>query len=520
VKNLINVAGSSTDAAKDEILVVEVWVKDYTRVQVDENVFQDKYPGKLRRIQTCNGGEVVLSDKPNPSINPTLDPKQASKTYLWDKFPFSCTSSHKDTTNIYGMSDMEQLEMLNMEINKTLSQFTLIKDRVARVKLINPKDTGVASSEFTNAPGIIEPKNSLVAQAIRYLDSPKIPPELAVAIDMYKDFFFIVAGSFELEQAQTPGREVIAYKAIAALLERAATMLKGKIRGYSKMIRIRGRMYLSQVMNWYTEERFISYELDGEEITEAIVGPDMIIPAKLNVVSGSTMPVSKVQQREEAAVLFEKGAIDNEELLKRIDWPDWKRVIGRMKMGPIGEFLQKLQMLGFPPLTLQYLAEIGEMEMKEFEREMEKGALPTLPDLMAPTDEEQADAPASSEEMLADREVSKVEAEIDKVDAEIKLIMEKVETEKVEQRVKLAGIGFDKQKLSIERAGMVAEIRKSEADKDLVEQTDPNAGGGNGDGKKTKKKTDVTGPRKSTKTANKREQGSHIEKGMKSNNQT
>jgi hypothetical protein len=490
VKNLVNVAGSSTDAAKDEVLVVEVWVKDYSREQVEEDKFQDKYPGKIRMIQTCNGGEVVLADKPNPSINPTLDAVQASNTYLWDKFPFSCTPSQKDTTNIYGMSDAEQLEMLNMEINKTLSQFTLIKDRVARIKLINPKDTGVASSEFTNAPGIIEPKNSLVAQAIRYLDSPRIPPEL--------------------------GREVIAYKAIAALLERAATMLKGKIRGYSKMIRIRGRMYLSMVMNWYTEERYISYELDGEEITEAITGHDMIIPAKLNVISGSTMPISKVQEREEAAVLFEKGAIDNEELLKRIDWPDWKRVISRMKMGPIGEFLQKLQMLGFPPLFLQYLTEIADMDMKEFERALEKGELAMLPDLLAPTADEQAEMPPSADETMAQMEIAKLDAEVAKVEAEVALIIEKINTEKVEQSVKIAGIGFDKQKLAIERAGMVAEIRKSEADKNLVEKTDPNKSGGNGDGKK---KTDVSGPRKATKTANKRNQGPHDERGMKSNNQ-
>jgi hypothetical protein len=242
----------------------------------------------------------------------------------------------------------------------------------------------------------------------------------------------------------------------------------------------------------------------------------MIIPAKLNVISGSTMPISKVQEREEAAVLFEKGAIDNEELLKRIDWPDWKRVISRMKMGPIGEFLQKLQMLGFPPLFLQYLTEIADMDMKEFERALEKGELAMLPDLLAPTADEQAEMPPSADETMAQMEIAKLDAEVAKVEAEVALIIEKINTEKVEQSVKIAGIGFDKQKLAIERAGMVAEIRKSEADKNLVEKTDPNKSGGNGDGKK---KTDVSGPRKATKTANKRNQGPHDERGMKSNNQ-
>jgi hypothetical protein len=415
--------------------------------------------------------------------------------------------------------------MLNMEINKTLSQFTMVKDRVARIKIINPQDSGVSNKELTNAPGIINPRNSIVGQAIRYLDSPNIPPELVTAIDIYKDFFFLVAGSFELEQAQTPGREVVAYKAIAALLERASTMLKGKIRRYGKMIRIRGRMYLSHVMNWYTEERFISYEVDGEEVTEAINGQEMIIPAKLNVISGSTMPVSRVQEREEAAALYDKGAIDQEELLKKMDWPEWRRVVGRMKMGPIGEFIEKLRMLGFPPMTLQYLGEIAELEMKEFERTLEKGELPTLQDLMAPTDEDAEEAGSTPEDVMAELEALKIEKEVDKVAAEIKLIEEKANSEKINQTVALAGIGFDKQKLAMERATVISDIKKTEADKDLVEQTDPNAfGGDNGDGKKgdngdgKKKDAVAKAVRKPTKTANKRAQGSYDERGMRSNN--
>jgi hypothetical protein len=157
----------------------------------------------------------------------------------------------------------------------------------------------VDNSEFTNAPGIINPANAMVSDAIKYMDLPNVPfADLSAALSIYKDFFYLVAGTFELEQAQTPGREVIAYKAIATLLERAATMMRGKIRGYSKMIRIRGRMYLSHVMNWYTEERWISYEIEGEEMQSAIRGTEMIIPSKLNVISGSTLPRSKIQERE------------------------------------------------------------------------------------------------------------------------------------------------------------------------------------------------------------------------------
>jgi hypothetical protein len=83
VKNMLNVAGEG-DSEDDELLVVEAWVKDYTR----------ETDGK--KTWDLNGGKIVCSDRKNPSINPNLDIKQASKTYLFDKFPFSFTQSVTD----------------------------------------------------------------------------------------------------------------------------------------------------------------------------------------------------------------------------------------------------------------------------------------------------------------------------------------------------------------------------------------------------------------------------------------
>ncbi len=53
---------------------------------------------------------------------------------------FSATPSVTDTSSIWGISDYEQLEQLNLEVNKALSQITLIKDKASRLKIINPKN--------------------------------------------------------------------------------------------------------------------------------------------------------------------------------------------------------------------------------------------------------------------------------------------------------------------------------------------------------------------------------------------
>ena len=506
IKNMLNLTGEE-HGDDEELLVVEAWAKDYTR-ETDGETEWDKYPGNIRCITTVNGGKVVCSDRPNPSINPTLDPKQARQTYLYDKVPFSFTQSVTDTSNPWGMCDFEQLEGLQIEMDKTLSQFTLIKDKLSRLKIKNPQDSGVDNSEFTNAPGIINPANSMVSEAIKYMDLPNIPfADLSAALGIYKDFFYLVAGTFELEQAQTPGREVIAYKAIATLLERAATIMRGKIRGYSKMIRIRGRMYLSHVMNWYTVERWISYEMDGEELTAAIEGTKMILPSKLNVISGSTLPRSKIQEREEAMELYGQGAIDGHELLKSLEWPHWKEVVKRMQLGPLGDLLEKLEKLGFPPQVIEAMAELQQIDMKDFDKMLEQGNIPTAQELLAPPEEGEQIPPTDQ------AEIEKTMAEVQKTLAEVQLTMEKINTEKVEQMVKLAGVEFDKDKLAIERAKTVKDIEATEEelklkDKEIdagleaakISKTDK----GNGD---------------ATKTANKREQGPHVEKGLKSDNE-
>ena len=386
-----------------------------------------KYTGGIRCITTCNGGEVVLSDRSNPSINPELPDEQARKTWLYERFPFSKAVSLPDIVSPWGMSDFDQLKQLQEEIDKTMSQIGLLKDKAARMNVINPKDSGVDNSQITNSVGIINPTSGAVSQYIRYMEPPPIPADLVNALQMYRDYFFLVAGSFELEQAQTPGREVIAYKAIAALIERAATMMRGKIRNYSRMIRDRGRMYLSHVMNWYTEERWFAYSEGGVTVADKLRGIDISVPVQLTVVSGSTMPRSQVQEREEALALFAQGAIDREDLLKHLDWPDRSNVLKRLRQGPLSGFLDVLGKIGAPPELLQFFGEISQMDEKDVKRAIESGEMPAfgevLAGLLGEKDEQEQAIPQVSpleevEVQMAVMEARKVEAEIEQIQAE------------------------------------------------------------------------------------------------------
>lgn len=486
IKNLVNTADGA-EQQSDETLFIEVWFRDYSTDKTGAYI----YPGAIRRVALCSGGEVILADDPNPSINPNLDPAQSSLAYLYSRFPFTYTQSITDNVDPWGVSDFEQLVGLQVEVNKTLSQGTNIKDALARMKIINPADSGVANSSFTEK-GIINPTTAIQGQGIRFMEPPRIPPELFGFMDLYKELFTAVSGAFELEAIQKDGTGQIAYKSIAALLERAQTILRSKVRNYSKMIRERGRMYLSCAMNWYTEPRWISYEEDGETMGMAITGTEIMIPAKLNVVSGSTMPVSRIQEREEALNLFQQGAIDQEELLKKMDWPDWKKVVERTKAGPIGEFVNRLAEMGFPPEMLQIFSEIAMMEGKDFEKALKDGEIPPASELIpGPEDYGPPQEPQIPPDMQA--QLEEVSAKIRKLMAETDLTREKINTEKVQQQVSMAGVQFDQDKLTIERAKTVADIQSGMHKANLDEEIQ-------------------------TQSAKQKVQGAYREKGMQSNN--
>ena len=473
VQNVVRAVGklfksaTISDIDNEETVVCKCWVRDRSETNdgdpaEDEegNVVQrtkQKYTGGIRYILACSGGQVVLEDKDNPNINPNIPEELARQTYLYDKFPYIAANSIIDPVNAWGITDLEDIDKLNMELNKALSQMVLEKDQGARKKLCNPLDSGVENHQLTSYPSIYRPSNTTVAGGIKYLEYPQNTQDIEKCIEIFKQLFLLVAGTFDLDQAQTK-TNVMAYKAIAALLERAATMMRGKIRNYSKLVRERGRMYVSHLQNFYTEDRWITFrEKDGTMATKQVKGTDFAGPVNLTVVTGSTLPVSRIQQREEALSLFTAGAIDQTEILEKLEWGDRNEVVRRMQAGPLGAIFDKLSQTGIPPELMQYIKSVAEADPKKIAAAMEKGEFPTFDKVMQ--EMIMANMPQAQEAVAAqqppDPEAMKLEAETRKLEAAAALDSARAATEAVKQETMLAGITFDEDQMKLERAEAV-----------------------------------------------------------------
>ncbi len=451
-----SLTGDTTSNDGDEAIVVECWVKDYTP---NEDGSGPLYPGNIRCVTAVNG-TITLSDKSNPSVNPSLPIEVASNTYLYDKFPFAKANSNKDPVNFWGESDYEQLLGLQMELNKALSQFSSVKDKASGLKFVNPKTSGVHNNKIKAGVTILNP--SIANHGMGWMEPPPIPKELIDSMEMYKELFFAVAGTFDLEQANTPGSQVIAYKAIAALLERASTMMRGKIRNYSKLVRDRGRMAVSQMQNWYTEPRFLTFTEDGNEMTGQAYGPDMIVPLKLSVVSGSTMPVSQVQRREEALTLFDKGAIDEKELLHFMDWPKADEVVNRMNEGPVNEFITKMLSTGMPEEMSEYMGEVASMDENKLERSLDRTELPMFNQIFEFT--------GMQPDVKQETDIAKAQAEVKESTARAEKIGADTEETRARTEKDMASIRQTDERIRIDRAKVVSDTRIKEQELDIKEK--------------------------------------------------
>lgn len=455
----------------DEVLVCECWVKDYTmetvqerqtvmkegpdgkpvEVEVMTEMTRPKYPGYIRCVITCCGGKVILADKPNPSISPAIPAEEAMRSYLYDKFPFVAVNSITDPCTFWGMSDFEQLESLQREMNKCLSQIIYHKDHCARPKVINPRDSGIHNNQFTNRQGILNPASYASAQGVRYLEFPNNTQDISAVFELVKGLFMLTGGTFDMDQAAAVnGDSRLALKSIQTLIERQATMMRGKIRNYYKLIRERGRMFVSLMQNYYTEDRWISFEDQGQSMSMAVNGAKLRVPVRLTVVNGSTMPISKTAQRDEAKELFKAGAIDRRGLHDALDWPSRADLDNRMDQGPNGVLLQRMEQAGFPAPGVQWAQQLGALDDKSFAIQLSKKQLPPPPVQLDPND------PAAQEKILANQ---KTQAEVQKIQSEAQLNMAQAQ-----KAVSDAGSASD------DPEAMAREEARKEAELDLKRQ--------------------------------------------------
>lgn len=387
-------------------LVVEMWVKDYSMVWEDpmtgqvlsedekqppvlnmepqviedpmtglpvtlppiEPVLRSKYPGFIRCVHVTNSGELVLSDAPNPSINPEMPREITSQTYLFDKFPVLRRHSYSDDISEYGLAISEMIEPLIIEISKKISQIAVHLDTSCRPILLLPKNCGIRKEDVNNLPSRAWEVVAALSQFIRYVPVPPLPSDYNNFIMTLLKLVEIVTGLTDVSEGRRPSG-VTAASAIAALQEKAQTIFREKIRNLDLYLEEQGRMYISLAQNWYTEERKLIYQgEDGKQIIP-FKGTDESFAGEFafTIESGSTLPRNRFARQQQMIELAKAGFVDQQAILEEFNVHKRDEIMKRMQQGPLMAALEKVGKTGIvDEQTLEIIKQILTMSDQDY----------------------------------------------------------------------------------------------------------------------------------------------------------
>jgi hypothetical protein len=275
---------------------------------------------------------------------------------------------------IWATGEVQHVESLQYEINRRRGMILDILRHCAMPMMVVDPAAGVDHESIKAKPNLVIPAEGGPA-AVGILAPQMDLGGLFGVNDRDKDDFNTVLGNVEINQGKNP-TGVEAGVALEILAEAANTRLRLKVRLMESSLRRGGHIFLKFIQKFYTGQRiFRIVGGDSEPATlqqpaqffsinqpvgmqQPPMGPDGMpqmdpetgqpmqgqplfdetsnqIPQDaefdIRIGAGSTLPVSKTARFQQAITLFDRGAIDQQELLKSASWPKWEQVLARMQ---------------------------------------------------------------------------------------------------------------------------------------------------------------------------------------------
>jgi hypothetical protein len=355
------------DGNADKCLVIKVYMKPAETEEIEEEfsegeetgvrfITKKKYP-KGRVLTIINGH--LFED--TPSL-PNED----------GKFPFQKLVNYILPREYYGVAEVEQLVSPQKIFNKLISFVLDVLTLAGNPVWLIPSSSGVEEGSFHNAPGMQIPYDG--TEPPRRAEGVQLQPFVMQIIDRVENWFNGIAGSPDVSRGVNPG-SVTAASAIESLLETSQTRIRQKMRNLDGYLVEHGRQYVQLALQHYTASRVFrltnkegvenyfkfhvepttddagEYVLDdkGDPMRTAVVTnfekekiTGKTIPGDtkkylirgafdVKVATESGLPFKKADQERRLLELFDRKIIDRREVLEKIDFPNFEKILQRVE---------------------------------------------------------------------------------------------------------------------------------------------------------------------------------------------
>jgi len=253
---------------------------------------------------------------------------------------------NRHNRNPYPMSDVRFVKPIQEYINKLTSLIIAHASSSTNTKLLIPRgsmDRKQLEAEWSRAgTGVIEYDPEL-GQPIVAGPIP-LPNELYKNREDSKNSIYHILGIHPLSQGD-PSSAPQTYKGTVAIDEYAQRRIKSKLDDIDEMLNQTARVIVQYIQQTYTDEKVIRLMKPDGRTTEALLNKplyddftgellgrvnDVTIGSyDLVIVSGSTMPSNRWARFDYYMSLYEKGIIDQVEVLQQTEVADTEGVLER-----------------------------------------------------------------------------------------------------------------------------------------------------------------------------------------------
>lgn len=317
------------------------------QIQLTRQVTKLKYPNGRKIILA--GGVIVFDDE-----YPFDDEG--------DFQPFARLINYIDPRSFYGISEAEQLISPQNMFNKIISFMMDCWSLTGNPVWVVDDTSGVDEENLVNRAGLVITKAQ--GSEVRREPGIQINPDLFQLTDRVRGYFNDMSGSQDVSRGAKP-EGITAASAIQSLQEAAQTRLRLKSRNVDDFLQQAGQKWRNRVMQFTSVpkayritnnenvQKYFKFHVDQTEdgtkvakvrdyvqnpetgqYSEALETREFVLKGYMDTkaTTGSSLPFAKTEKANLAFQLFDRGAIDQEELLTSVDYPNKERVLQRMQM--------------------------------------------------------------------------------------------------------------------------------------------------------------------------------------------
>lgn len=300
------VGGKSADTKPDSVLFIEAWVK----------------PGATKLLP--NGGWVQMAGA--AIVDVSLD----GLPYSHNEYPYSHFKLI-ETGKFYADSTIVDVKYLQKEYNRTRSHIIESKNRMGRPQMVAAIGS-LDPSKLTSEPGLIIMYNQGYAKPEAIPPVP-LPQYVLQEQDRIKADIEDISGQHQASRGQSPGGGVNAATAISFLQERDDSLLYTAYQSIESGVEKIGRQSLVLTADYVDLPRIIRITgTDGAFDSLEFKGSDIANGLDLRTEGGSSLPTSKPARQAYLMDLYDRQAIDKDQLLDLMDMGGTQKLVDRLRV--------------------------------------------------------------------------------------------------------------------------------------------------------------------------------------------